>query len=125
MRRHATDFQPTSGRRAEQVYCVTHDEATPGGLMATLAHAVADVAGLDVTVVELAVGDRVDPAALDRLFRASGSQPAHGSLSLGFDLWGYAVTVRSDGRIEIRPPDTTRPSRGPPGSGGPQPPSRT
>ena len=112
-----------SGRSAEQVYYATHEPATPGGV--TLTHAIADVAGVDVTVAELAVGDRVDPAALDRLFPTSGRQPARGQLSLGFDLWGYAVRVRSDRVIEIRPPSTNGASRSRAGHGGPQSPSRT
>jgi hypothetical protein len=125
MRRTTTDFEPTSGYSGEQVYYVTHDRATPGGLTATVAHAIADVAGVDVTVAELAVGDRVDPAALDRLFRNSGRRPASGYLSLRFDLWEYGVTVRSDGVVEIRPPNTAGQFRDYPGYGGPQSPSRT
>ena len=125
MRRPTTNSGQTSGRSAEQVYYATHEPATLGGLTATLTHAIADVAGVDVTVAELAVGDRVDPAALDWLFPTSGRQPARGQLSLGFDLWGYAVRVRSDRVIEIRPPSTNGASRSRAGHGGPQSPSRT
>jgi hypothetical protein len=122
MRRQPTDSGQTGPHGRDGVYYVTHEPATPGGLTATLTHAIATVVDVDVTVAELAVGDRVDPAALDRLFSPSRRRRSPGQSSLGFDIWGHGVTVRSDGRIEIRPPHALSQGAGAVGSGGRQPP---
>jgi hypothetical protein len=115
MRRQPRDTGSMGQYGHDGVYYVSHQPTAPGRLTATLAHAIADVANVDVTVAELAVGDRVDPAALDRLFSGSREGPV-APLSLTFELWGYTVTVRADGGIAIRPPADG--SRIAPGSAG-------
>lgn len=49
--------------------------------------------------------ESVDPDALDELFRPSGS-PVAGECRVTFSYHGYTVTVKSYGRILIRPSTT-------------------
>ncbi|MFB6141606.1 MAG: HalOD1 output domain-containing protein [Halosimplex sp.] len=83
----------------------------------TLAHAISDVTGVDVTDTGFTLNDHVDPEALDRLFKpkADGTQRIDGHLS--FTIWGYQVTVYSDGQIAIVPPRQHAQSSGGPGRG--------
>jgi len=97
--------QPQGAR----TYFVQHDFDGPGRLTTTLAHAISDVSGVDVTDTGFTLADHVDPDALDRLFepRDDGTPRLNGQLT--FTVWGYAVTVYSDGGIAIVPPQGQRP----------------
>lgn len=100
-----------SQSRRTQTYRVKHDFDGSAALTTTLAHALSDVTGLDVTDTAFTLADFVDPEALDRLFKPKddGTQRIDGQLS--FDVWGNEVTVHSDGQIEIVPP--RQPVQGP------------
>ncbi|WP_254274430.1 HalOD1 output domain-containing protein [Haloarcula marina] len=89
---------------APQTYVVKHDFGGTAALTTTLAHAIADVTGVDVTDAGFTLYDHVDPEALDRLFKpkADGSLRVDGYFT--FTIWGNQVTVHSDGRIAIVPP---------------------
>ncbi len=77
-----------------------HDPEEGSRLSTTLAHALADTMGVDVTEAERALAERIDPRSLDLLFR--GDEEPAGHVALG--VRGYRTTVYSDGRIVIDPP---------------------
>ena len=87
-------------------YVVRHDFDGPAELTTTLVHALSDVSGVDVTDAGFTLYDYIDPDALDRLFKPrDNAQRVNGMLS--FAVWGYQVTVYSDGQIAIVPPQHT------------------
>ena len=90
--------------RETQNYFVQHDFGGSAELTTTLAHAISDVTGIDVTDTGFTLNDHVDPEALDRLFapKADGTPRTNGHVS--FTIWGYQVTVYSNGQIAIVPP---------------------
>ena len=90
-----------SAERGTQPYVVYHDFDGPAELTTTLAHAIADVSGFDVTETGLTLSDYVDPDALDRLFapKADGAPRTNGQLS--FAIWNCQVTVYSTGQIVV------------------------
>jgi len=90
--------------RNTQTYFVTHDFGGSAELTTTVAHAISDVSGIDVRDAEFTLADYVDPEALDRLFepREDGTPRMNGQLT--FTVWGFQVTVYSDGQIAIVPP---------------------
>jgi len=85
-------------------YYVKHDFDGPAELTTTLAHALSNVSGVDVTDTGFTLYDYIDPDALDRLFkpRDDAVQGVNGMLT--FNVWGHQVTVYSDGQIAIVPP---------------------
>jgi hypothetical protein len=87
-----------------QAYFVTHDFEGAAELSTTLAHAISDVSGVDVTDAGFTLADHADPEALDRLFepREDGTPRMNGHLT--FTVWRFQVTVYSDGQIAIVPP---------------------
>lgn len=89
---------------ADGNYRVYHDPGGAATPSATVAHALAALLGFDVTDAECALHERVDPAALDRLFApgsdGAGRRPGH----VAFRVGGYRVTVYGDGEIVITPP---------------------
>lgn len=93
-------YQPPNSN----TYYVTHDFSGSAKLTTTLVHALADVAGVDVTDTEFCLHDHVDPDALDRLFepKSDGTGRINGTLSL--TIWGYQVTIYGDGQIAITEP---------------------
>jgi len=95
-------------RREAHPYVVQHDFDGPAELTTTLAHALSDVSGVDVTDTGFTLYDYIDPDALDQLFTPAddGSQRINGTLT--FTVWSCQVTVYSDGRIAIVPPRQTR-----------------
>lgn len=94
-----------------QNYYVQHDFDGPAELSTTLAHAISDVTGIDVTDTGFTLNDHVNPEALDRLFepKEDGTPRTNGHLS--FTVWGYQVTVYSNGQIAIVPPRQGQPAR--------------
>jgi len=87
-----------------QAYVVQHDFDGSAKLTTTLAHALSDVSGMDVTGTGFTLYDHVDPDALDQLFRPKEDGSPRMSGQLTFTVWNYQVTVYSDGRIAIVPP---------------------
>jgi hypothetical protein len=105
MYRNESHAKPLSQRqpRETQAYYVTHDFDGSAELTTTLAHAIADVSGIDVTDAGFTLSDHADPEALDRLFepKEDGTPRMNGNLT--FRIWGFRVTVYSDGQIAIAP----------------------
>ncbi len=96
--------QPRYRPQESSTYYVTHDFSGSAKLTTTLVHALADVAGVDVTDTEFCLDDHVDPDALDRLFspKSDGTPRMNGTLSLS--VWGYQVTIYGGGQIAITEP---------------------
>ncbi|WP_424020018.1 HalOD1 output domain-containing protein (plasmid) [Halorientalis pallida] len=91
--------QPLS--HGTQPYVVHHDFDGPAELTTTLAHAIADVTGFEVTETGFTLSDYVDPDALDRLFapKSDGTPRTNGHLA--FTIWNCQVTVYSTGQIVV------------------------
>lgn len=87
-----------------QYYEVTHDFDGSANLSTTVAHALADVTGADVTNTELTLNDAVSPDALDALFEPKRDGTPRRSGSLSFSVSGYLVTIYATGQILIQPP---------------------
>jgi hypothetical protein len=119
MYRNQSYVEPATQQRAQAgstgTYYVKHDFGGSAELTTTLAHAISDVTGVDVTDTGFTLNDHVDPEALDRLFqpRDDGSARVNGQFSLS--IWGYQVTVYSDGQIAIVPPNQPPAARQGPG----------
>lgn len=96
--------QSTTQSQIQQSYTVQHDFAGSASVTATLAHALSDISGIDVTDAERALEEYVDPDALDRLFSpvSDGSPRANGQLM--FNIQGYQTTIYGSGLISIVPP---------------------
>jgi hypothetical protein len=99
---------PRGGGRAPvrqpNTYYAKHDPDGSADLTTTVAHALADVMGVDVSGTEFSLYDSVDPDALDRIFapKADGTPRPPGHVAFGVN--GYRVTVYSTGEIAITPP---------------------
>lgn len=93
-------------------YFVKHDFDGPAELTTTLAHALADISGADVTDAGFTLYDYIDPDALDQLFKPANDAERRFNANLTFTVWNHAVTVYSDGQIAIVPPQQPpRPTR--------------
>ena len=79
--------------------------ATHDSVSQAIVEAVADREGVDVTELEPPRFDPlytvVDPEALDSLFAPTHGGETRGRGTVTFDYEGYAITVYSDGRIDI------------------------
>jgi hypothetical protein len=115
-RDHAVASQPAG--HGTQPYVVHHDFDGPAELTTTLAHAIADVTGFEVTEAGFTLSDYVDPDALDRLFAPKSDGIPRTNGHLGFTIWNCQVTVYSTGRIVVTRTQTR------PGTGYQQPPSQ-
>ena len=82
---------------------VHHDFDGTAEITTTLTHALADVAGVDVTRAESALSDHFDVHALNTLFRPTGNGTGSIYGSLQFTVLQCEATVFSDGRIRIVP----------------------
>lgn len=99
-------YNAVSGQNTQQAqHVVYHDFHGSAELTTTLAHAISDVTGIDVTDTGFTLNDYVDPDALDRLFRPrDGMQPQPQCNSrFSLTIWGCQVTVYDTGRIVITP----------------------
>lgn len=93
------------GRGAGQTYYTyEHDFHGPAKLTTTVAHAIADVSGADVSEVGTGINHRVDPRALDGLFSPKPGGAPRVRSNLTFDIWDHLVTVHCDGLIVVTPP---------------------
>lgn len=85
-----------------------HDPNSAARLSTTVAHALADVMGIDVTSTEHSLFERVDVDALDRLFSPHRDGRRRASGHVAFDVSGFQVTVYSSGHIVVTPPGPPR-----------------
>ncbi|MBX0288406.1 HalOD1 output domain-containing protein [Haloarcula salinisoli] len=93
-------------------YYIKHDFDGPAELTTTLAHALSDISGVDVTDTGFTLYDYIDPDALDALFKPAADAERRFNGNLTFTVWNHTVTVYSDGQIAIVPPQQpTRPTR--------------
>lgn len=117
MNRNATnaDLAAAPQQRAgqSQPYVVQHEFGGSAELTTTLAHAISDVTGIDVTDTGFTLAEYVDPDALDRLFQPKSDGTVRTNGYLCFDVWGCQVTVYSTGQIVITPP-RNQPTQQPP-----------
>lgn len=90
--------------REQTAYYAHHDFEGPAKLSTTLIHAISDVANIDTRNIESTLFQHVDPDALDALFSPVDQdiQRTNGHVSLV--LWGYNVTIYSNGQIVISEP---------------------
>lgn len=91
-------------QRSHQPYVVQHEFGGSAELTTTLAHAVSDVTGIDVTDTGFTLNDYVDPDALDTLFQPKGDGTPRTNGSLTLTILGCQVVVHSTGQIVITPP---------------------
>lgn len=98
------NVQPAVQSQIQQSYTVQHNFDSAASVTATLAHALSDISGIDVSQVEFALKDYVDPDALDQLFApvSGGSPRVNGNLTL--NIQGYQTTLYGNGLITIVPP---------------------
>lgn len=110
---HATTNSPQARQQPHprQAYTVYHDFDGPATVTETVVHALADVAGVDVTDADFALYDFVDPESLDRLFapRPDGTPRSNGHVS--FRVMGYQTTVYATGQVSILPAGSPQPGR--------------
>jgi len=91
-----------SSRPHSEPYCVTHNFGGTATLSETVVHAISGATNVDVRKVEQAIAGRIDPSALDRIFRpGQPSTQSFGQLSIS--VMGYDVTIYTNGQIVIRP----------------------
>ena len=95
-----------------RTYYVRHDFEGSAELTTTLAHAISDVTGVDVTDTRFTLNDHVDPEALDRLFEPQNDGTPRVDGHLSFPIWNHQVTVYSNGQIAIVPPRQPQTARG-------------
>ncbi len=90
--------------KQQQPYVVHHEFGGTAELTTTLAHAISDVTGIDVTDTGFTLNDYVDPDAMDKLFKPKpdGTPRTNGSLNL--TILGCQVAIHSNGQIVISPP---------------------
>jgi len=122
MYRDQTHAKPAAQGQSQagdvQTYYVKHDFEGSAELTTTLAHAISDVTGVDVTDTGFTLNDHVDPEALDRLFKPQDDGTPRVDGHLSFTIWHHRVTVYSDGQIAIVPP--RQPPQGSQGRGLPR-----
>src|SRR6056297_2902379 len=108
MRRNVSNTAPTNQLQQppqnQQPYVVQHEFGGTAELTTTLAHAISDVTGINVTDTGFTLNDYVDPDAMDKLFRPKpdGTPRTNGSLNL--TILGCQVAIHSNGQIVISPP---------------------
>lgn len=88
-------------------YHAYHDPDSPAKYSTTLIHVLANVMGRDVSEVDAALAERIDPGALDLLFPGDPASPGH----VAFSVDGYRVTAYSGGQIVVTPPADPSPAR--------------
>jgi hypothetical protein len=89
-----------AGREAHS-YVVHHEFGGPAELTTTLAHAIADVTGFEVSEAGFTLSEFVDPDALDRLFAPKSDGTPRTNGYLGFTVWNCQVSVYGTGRIVV------------------------
>ena len=102
------EFMDTFEKHIDEGHTVHVSFDGSAKLTTTLAHALSDVSGIDVTDTGFTLYDHVDPDALDQLFKPTDDGQVRMNGLLTFTVWGHQVTVYSDGRIAIVPPPAGR-----------------
>ncbi|MGQ4557169.1 HalOD1 output domain-containing protein [Halobellus sp. GM3] len=107
MTRNATETQfEMRGQYARpDTYYAQHDFDGPAKLSTTVVHTISEVANADITRAESALFQHVNPEALDALFTPAGSDAPRTSSHVNLHIWGYGVTVYSNGQIVISAPE--------------------
>jgi len=95
---HRQNRSPT-----RQNHHIDHDFDGSAEICTTLVHAIADVAGVDVTDVESALSDHFDIDALNSLFRTDTDGAVRRTGRIQFIILQCETTIYSDGRITIVP----------------------
>jgi hypothetical protein len=85
-----------------------HEPDSVAKLSTTVAHALANVMGEDVTQTEFTLFECIDPDALDAIFSPLRDGRERCSGHVAFNVRGYQVTVYSSGHIVITPPAPRR-----------------
>ncbi|MFC6716998.1 HalOD1 output domain-containing protein [Natrialbaceae archaeon GCM10025810] len=85
-------------------YVLRYDPDGSATLTATIVHALASIADIDVSQGEFSLYDSVDPDALERIFgqKADGSRRTGGHVA--FTALDHEVYVYANGDIVIYPP---------------------
>jgi lipoate-protein ligase B len=86
------------------IYHHAHDFETAATVTATIAHAIADDVGIDVSEAERLIGGAVDPEALDRVFRPRKGGPQRSDGQITFSVRGHQVTFYGSGQVVVVPP---------------------
>lgn len=94
-------YVPSSPPKEYHFY---HDPGSAAKLSTTVAHALAEVMGLDVTDAGFVLYDSVDPDALDRIFGQTNQGTPRPPGHVVFTVDRFQITVYSTGQIVIRPP---------------------
>ncbi|WP_227377867.1 HalOD1 output domain-containing protein [Haladaptatus halobius] len=84
-------------------YVTYYGQTGATALTTTLAHALADAIGIDVTESEQALYRSVNPDALDQLFKPQYDGTPRSNGHITFTVNDHLVMVSADGRIEITP----------------------
>lgn len=95
-----------------QPYYAQHEFGGSAELTTTLVHAIARITGADMTETEASLLDHVDPDALNRLFTPKEDGTFRSNSQFSFTMWGYQISVYSDGQIAIVPPQQGAPHHG-------------
>lgn len=95
---------PPSAPDRSRKHVTYYDRNGAAKLSTVIVHALADVMDADVTQLEEALYESIDPASLDRLFARTADGTPRQDGEVTFTVRGHRVTARSDGRIEITPP---------------------
>jgi hypothetical protein len=90
------------------LYRLDWDPGSDRDLSTLVVHGVTSIADRDHTELP-PLNDVVDPGALNALFAHKHNDTPRTGGSVSFSLSGYGVTVESDGRILIAPPDDGEP----------------
>lgn len=97
---------PPAAPDRSRTHITSYDPDGAAKLSTVVVHALADVMDADVTQVEAALYERIDPASLDRLFARTADGTPRRDGEVTFTVQGYRVTVDSDGQIEITSPQS-------------------
>lgn len=82
-------------------YAGSRGDETPGKVSVAVVNAVAEAVGADPTELQARLYDSIDPDALDALFRDKYDGTPRSGGHVTFQLYGYEVTVHSDGGLSI------------------------
>ncbi|WP_254768888.1 HalOD1 output domain-containing protein [Salinilacihabitans rarus] len=103
---HEPQYDPASDR-----YVLRYDHDGSATLTATIVHALASVADVDVSQGEFSLYDSVDPDALERIFGSKTDGSPRDGGHVCFTALDHEVYVFANGDIFIYPPaETARPT---------------
>ena len=100
----SVELEPGEYHRESETYRAQYDQETTSASMAVVA-SLSDVMNVDPFELD-PLAASVDTDALDELLRVRGT--TNGTVHISFAFEGYAITVSSDGVVEIVPPGHDR-----------------